>query len=61
MRIGWVIASMIPATAFASVARAAKPTTRPSNADEASTPVASRLTAANWLTASAMPITMIAT
>ena len=35
MRIGWVIASRIPATPFASVWRAAKPTTRPSTADEA--------------------------
>src|SRR5918998_11592 len=34
IRIGWVIASSTPATALASVARAAKPTTRPSTADE---------------------------
>ena len=61
MRIGWLIASRIPATAFASVWRAAKPTTRPSTADEASTPVATRLIAANWLSASASPITTIVT
>ena len=60
IRIGCVIASRMPATAFASVWRAAKPTTRPSTAEEASTPVATRLTAANWLSASATPITMIA-
>ena len=40
IRIGWVIASRIPAIAFASVWRAAKPTTRPSTADDARMPVA---------------------
>ena len=60
MRIGWLMAMSTPATALASVCRAAKPTTRPSTADEASTPVARRLTAANWLSASASPMTMIA-
>ena len=59
MRIGWVIASMIPAIALASVARAAKPTTRPSTAVEARIPVASRRAASNWASASAIPITMM--
>ena len=59
MRIGWVIASRIPAIALASVWRAAKPTTRPSTADEARMPVASRLTDANCASASAMPNTMM--
>ncbi len=60
IRIGCVIASSSPATTFASVWRAAKPTTRPSTALDASTPVATRFTAANWLRASATPSTMIA-
>lgn len=59
MRIGCVIARRIPAIAFASVCRAAKPTTSPSTADDASTPVATRLIAANWASASASPMTMI--
>ena len=40
MRIGWVIASRMPAMPLASVWRAAKPMTRPSTAEEASRPVA---------------------
>ena len=49
----------MPAITLASVCRAAKPTTRPSSADEASRPVATRLTAGNCASASAIPITMI--
>src|SRR3954468_1318328 len=59
IRIGWVIASRMPATPFASVWRAAKPTTRPSTGLDASTPVATRFTAANWLSASIRPITLM--
>src|SRR4051794_38296204 len=59
MRIGWVIASRIPAIPFASVWRAAKPTTRPSTAEEASSPVARRLTDGNCASASATPSRMI--
>ena len=36
-RTGWLIAIMTPATKFASVERAANPTTSPSTADDAST------------------------
>src|SRR5215210_977523 len=57
MRIGWVIASRIPAIALASVWRAAKPTTRPSTAEDASRPVASRFTDGNCASASASPST----
>src|SRR5215210_6883599 len=59
MRIGWVVASRIPATALARVCRAAKPTTRPSTAEEASRPVARRLTEGNCASASAMPSRMM--
>ena len=59
MRIGWVIASRIPAIALASVARAAKPTTRPSTAEEARMPVATWRTGPNCQTANASPTTMI--
>src|SRR3954454_16839536 len=55
------MASRIPAIRFASVWRAAKPTTRPRTAEEASTPAAVRLTAGNCISASATPITMIPT
>src|SRR4051794_2781966 len=57
IRIGWVMARRIPAIPLASVCRAAKPTTRPSTADEASTPAAARFTAANCMSAKAIPIT----
>src|SRR5215210_2817304 len=59
MRIGWVMASRIPAIALASVWRAAKPTTRPSTADEARIPVATRFTDGNCASASATPSRMI--
>ena len=55
MRIGWVIASRMPAIALASVCLAAKPTTMPSTADEARIPVATRLTDGNWISASQGP------
>ena len=61
IRIGCEIASRIPAIPLASVWRAAKPTTMPSTADEARTPVAVRLTASNWLSASITPISTIDT
>src|SRR3954469_18892383 len=61
MRMGCVIASRIPAIALAKVWRAAKPTTRPSTADDASTPVAARLTLSNCIRPSARPITKMPT
>ena len=59
MRIGWVIASRMPAIPLASVWRAAKPTTRPSTAEEARMPVASLLIDGICAAASAIPIRMI--
>ena len=44
---------------LASVARAAKPTTRPSTAEDASTPVATRRTESNCHAASARPMITI--
>src|SRR3954452_4462952 len=61
MRIGWVMASRIPAMQLASVCRAAKPTINPSTADDASTPAAARLTAVNCISPSETPITRIPT
>src|SRR4051812_43268313 len=49
----------MPAIAFASVCRAAKPTTRPSTADDARIPVATRLTDGNWASARPIPSTTI--
>jgi hypothetical protein len=51
----------MPAIELASVWRAAKPTTRPSSAEEARIPVATRWTDGNWLSANAPPITRIVT
>ncbi len=59
MRIGWVMASRMPAIPLASVCRAAKPTTRPSTAEEARMPVATFSTAGNFDSASPMPTTMM--
>ena len=59
MRIGWVIASRMPAIPLASVWRAAKPTTRPSTADEARMPVASSADGGDLRGASATPIRTI--
>ena len=61
IRIGWVITISTPATRLAITWRPAKPMMMPSTAVEASTPVANRLIEANWLSASATPIRMIAT
>ena len=58
-RIGWVIASMIPAMKFASVWRAAKPRIAAAIAPEASSDAASSLRPANWASASAKPIRMM--
>ena len=58
-RIGWVTASMIPATKFASVWRAAKPRIAAAIAPEASSEAASRLTPSNCARATAMPSRMI--
>ena len=54
-----MIASRTPAIPLASVARAAKPTTRPSTADEARIPVATRRTESNCQAASASPMITI--
>ena len=59
MRIGCVIASRIPAIAFASVWRAAKPTTRPSTAEEARMPLATLDSSSKFDAASATPIRMM--
>ncbi len=56
MRIGCVIASRIPAMAFASVWRAAKPTTRPSTADEARMPFATLESSSKFDAAIATPM-----
>ena len=59
IRIGWRIAIVTPATKLAITVRPAKPSTRPSTAVEASSPVARRLISVNWLRASAIPIRMM--
>src|SRR3954447_26725605 len=60
IRIGCVNATTTPATRLAITWRAAKPMMIPSTAVEARTPVANRLIEANWLSARATPIRMIA-
>ena len=60
MRIGWVIASRMPAIPLASVWRAAKPTTRPSTAEEARMPLATLDSSSNFDAATRAPIRMIA-
>ncbi len=46
-RMGWLIAIITPATKFARVERAAKPTTNPSTADDARTVCAADRVASN--------------
>ena len=61
IRIGCEIASRIPASGLARIFWAAKPSTRPSTALEASTALASLSNLSNWLSAIPRPTTMIAT
>ena len=60
IRIGWVMASRMPAMALASVWRAAKPTTRPSTADEARMALATLESSSKFEAATAAPISRIA-
>ena len=59
IRIGCVIASRTPAMPFASVWRAAKPTTRPSTAEEARIPLATLDSSGKFDAATATPIRTI--